>query len=117
MKRFLTLAAVAIFLLAACAAEQQVKATETPANTILSTPDASMSTPTIGSAVVSNLEGRPILLLHSQPDLKSAPTGQVTLNAKGKVLGLNADGSWALVQFSEYSGWVPATALQLIVAQ
>ena len=117
MKKILILAVIAIYLLCACGAEQQIRATELPTNTVFATPDASMSTPTIGSAVVSNLEGRQILLLHSQPDLKSAPTGQVTLNAKGKVLGLNADGSWALVQFSEYSGWAPATALQMIVAQ
>ena len=117
MKKILILAPIAIFLLCACAVGQQVGATGQPAQTVFATPDASLSTPTIGSAVVSNLEGRPILLLHSQPDLKSAPTGQVTLNAKGKVLGLNADGSWALVQFPEYSGWAPTTVLQMTIAQ
>jgi len=117
MKKILILAPIAIFLLCACAVGQQVGATGQPAQTTFATPDASMSTPTIGSAIVKNLEGKQILLLRSQPDPKSAVTGQVALDAQGKVLGLNADGSWVLVQFSEYSGWAPTTVLQMTIAQ
>jgi hypothetical protein len=117
MKKILILAAIAIFLLCACAVEQQVGATGQPAQTAFATPDTSMSTPTIGSAIVKNLEGKQTLLLRSQPDPKSAPAGQVALDAKGKVLGLSADGSWVLVQFPEYSGWAPTVALQMIIAQ
>jgi hypothetical protein len=117
MKKLLTLVAIAVFLLCACAVGQQVKATETPANIVLSTPDASMSTPTVGYAVVRRLNGMQVLLLRSQPDSKSALTGRVAPDAKGKVLGLNADGTWVLLQFPEQSGWAPAVALDMVVAQ
>lgn len=117
MKKILTLAVMAAFMLCACAAEQQVGATELPANTILSTPDASMSTPTVGYVSVKRLEGMQALLLRSQPDLKAALAGQVAPGAKGKVLGVNAAGTWALLKFPEQSGWAPVPALDLVIAQ
>jgi hypothetical protein len=117
MKKILTLVTITIFLLCACAVNQQVGATEPPANIVFATPDVSMSTPTTGYVIVRKLNGMQALLLRSQPDSKSALAGRVAPDAKGKVLGLNADGTWVLLQFPEQSGWAPATALDMVVAQ
>jgi uncharacterized protein YgiM (DUF1202 family) len=117
VKKILTQAVIAVFLLGACAANQQVGATEPPANTVWATPDASMSTPTTGFATVRSLQGMQALLLRSQPDPKSALAGQVTPGEKGQVLGSNADGTWVLLKFSEKSGWAPVAALELVIAQ
>lgn len=117
MKKTLVLAVMAMFLLCACAAEQQTRATEPPANTVMSTPDAGMSTPTVGYVSVRRLEGMQALLLRSQPDIKSAISGRVAPGEKGKVLGLNETGTWALLKFPEQSGWAPVAVLDLVIAQ
>ena len=117
MKKILILAVIAMFLLCACAAEQQTRATEPPANAVLATPDAGMATPTVGYVSVRRLEGMQALLLRSQPDSKSALSGRVAPGEKGKVLGLNATGTWALLKFTEQSGWAPVPALDLVIAQ
>ena len=117
MKKILTLAAIAMFLLCACAAGQQVGATEPPTTTILATPDAGLSTPTVGVVTVRSLKGMQALLLYSQPDPKSATAGQVASGERGKVLGLNAAGTWVLLKFAEQSGWAPVDSLDMVIAQ
>jgi hypothetical protein len=117
MKKNLVLAVMAMFLLCACAAEQQTRATEPPANIVMVTPDASLSTPTVGYVSVRRLEGMQALLLRSQPDTKSALSGRVAPGEKGKVLGLNATGTWALLKFTDQSGWAPVPVLDMVIAQ
>jgi hypothetical protein len=117
MKKLLILAIFAMLLLGACAAEQQVKATETPTKAAPAMLDASLATPNVGSATVRNLQGMRALLLYSQPDAESAVTGQVAPGEKGKVLGLNALETWVLLEFPEKSGWAPAIALELILVR
>ena len=117
MKKILALAMIVIFLLCACAAEQQVGATEPPAKTAFAASDASLSTPTVGSATVRRFEGMQALQLRSQPDQNSVLAGQVAPGEQGKVLGVNAEGTWVLVKFSEQSGWAPVPTLDLVIAQ
>jgi hypothetical protein len=117
MKRFLILAAIAGCWLSACAVDQRVEAKGTPTNIALVTPNTSMSTPTVGSAIARRPSGMQVLLLRSQPDPKSALTGQVALGERGQVLGLNAAGTWVLLRFNDQSGWAPFAALDLVIAQ
>jgi hypothetical protein len=117
MKRMLFLAVMAVFWLSACTANPPVSVTETPAAVFAATPNASLATPTVGFVTVRKLENMQALLLRSQPDHQAALTGQVAPGASGKVLGLNAAGDWALLQFPEASGWAPVPVLELTIAQ
>lgn len=117
MKKILILAIFVIFLLGACAAEQQVKATATPVKAAPAVLDTSLATPNAGSATVRGQQGVKVLVLQSQPDARSSMLGQVAPGEQGKVLGVNSEGTWILVQFSKQTGWVPAIMLDLILVQ
>jgi hypothetical protein len=117
MKKLLILALLAVFLLGACAAGQQVKATATPVKTAAAVLDTSLATPNAGSATVRGLGGVKALVLQSQPDPKSSVLGQVVPGEEGKVLGVNSEGTWVLVQFSKQTGWAPAAMLDLVLVQ
>jgi len=114
-KTVLLLAALASLWLCACSTEQQIVATATPANAFQAVADTAMSTPTIGTGRPKQRAGAQILLLHSQPDQGSPLTGQVAPGERGKVLGLNAAGTWVLIDFAGKSGWAPVTALELVI--
>jgi hypothetical protein len=111
------LAALTSLWLSACTSEPQIRATEMPAESVVVTPDLGLATPTIGYAVVKRFEGMQALRLHSQPDSQSPEAGRVAPGEKGKVLGLNATGTWILVRFPEQSGWAPVPTLDLVIAQ
>ena len=117
MKRIAIMALAAVLLLCACSAGQPVKATEPPAQAAIGTPDASQATPVSGYVIVRRFEGMQALRLHSQPDPQSPETGRVAPGAKGKIAGLNASGTWALLIFPEQSGWAPVPTLDLVIAQ
>jgi hypothetical protein len=117
MKKFSVMTMIVILLLCACASGQTATATKSPAQTAVVTADASLATPNVGSATVKRLENTRGLIVQSQPDPKSAVVGQIALGVEGKVLGVNAEGTWVLVQFPEQTGWVPAIMLELILAQ
>ena len=102
-----------VFLLSACSPAITV----VPTATAIVTPDASMATPATGFAIVKNLSGNRALFLSSQPDNKSAKIGQAHPGESGKVLGFDATGTWALLDFKGQSGWAPVDALDLTIAQ
>jgi uncharacterized protein YgiM (DUF1202 family) len=79
--------------------------------------EASLATPTAGFATVRRFEGMQALTLRSQPEAKSAQAGRVLPGEKGKVLGLNAERTWALIKFETQSGWAPVQALDLVLAE
>lgn len=117
MKKIFVIFALLMFLLAACASEPAVPATEPPSDIVFATPDASLASSTVGFATVRRIDGMQALLLRSKPDNKSRLAGRVNPGEQGKLLGLDPTGSWALVKFSEQSGWAPVQALDLLVAQ
>lgn len=79
--------------------------------------DASLATPAAGFATVRHFENMQALMLRSQPDPKSAQVGLVVPGDKGKVLGLNAERTWALLKFDTQSGWAPVQALDFVLAE
>jgi hypothetical protein len=117
MKKSFVLFLLGVFLLAACATQQQAPATATATDIVYATPDASMAKFAVGFAYVRKSEGTPALLLRSLPDSASPVSGRAIPGENGKLLGINDSGSWVLLQFKDQSGWAPVDAVDLTISQ
>jgi uncharacterized protein YgiM (DUF1202 family) len=103
-------------LLVACATPTVVAPEATAANTFV-TADQSFSTPTIGSVTVLQFDGAKGVFLRSHPNLASALAGEVQPGDSGTVLGIDASGTWLLVDIKNQSGWAPIQLLDYTIAQ
>ncbi len=113
MRKFFVFLPLLMFVLGSCAAP----AGAAVRNTVVSSPNASLATPAVGAVTVRNLQGMEALLLRNQPGPESPQAGRVAPGQNGKLLGFNEAQTWALVQFSDQSGWAPVEVLDLTIAQ
>lgn len=116
-KSLLLTLAVCLWLTACQPQPTPSTVTSTPAATAVPAPDASLAQPVVGFVTVRSFENMQALQLRSQPDSNSVLLGQVLPGEQGKLLGLNAEQTWALVEFKTQSGWAPIQALDLTLAE
>lgn len=105
------LAFVIFSLLVGCAPVASATPTAQPINPL------SFATPASGAATVLPMPGKTSLPLRSQPKNGSVATGEVKPGEAGKVLGVDASGSWMLVEIKQKIGWLPIQYVDYTIAQ
>ena len=103
-----------LLTLAACS--PATPAASTPVTISYATPDQRMSIPTVGFGTVLGAQGRSVLL-YSRPDLRATASGSVLTGQTGKIIGLDATGAWALIDFKNQIGWIPLQQLASTIAR
>jgi len=77
----------------------------------------SLATPQAGAVTVLSSPGKTTLPLASQPAVGASAIGQVKAGDTGKLLGLDASGTWMLVEIKQQTGWIPVQYLDYTIAQ
>lgn len=111
--RKIVLTLVVSLLLAGCAPA----AVSTPA--VTSTPSSmqSLATPTYGTVTILAGLSYKTVDLREQPDPRAPIIGHVEPGDQGKMIGIDASGTWMLVQIKKQTGWVAAQYIDYTIAQ
>jgi hypothetical protein len=77
----------------------------------------SFATPAVGSVTVLSASGKASFSLLMQPKIGTKTTWEVKSGDTGKLLGVDASGSWMLVEINKQTGWIPIEYLDYTIAQ
>ena len=117
-KTLFRLVLVGLFLwLAGCAPAVQATPLSATATFTYATPDGSLSTPTVGFGTVLEQQGAQGVLLRSRPNPNSPVAGTALAGDSGKILGVDATGTWALVHIKNQTGWIMIQLLAYNIAK
>ena len=80
-------------------------------------PNQSVATPTVGFVTVLQVQTARGVLLRSLPNPDSDVAGDVLPGDSGKILGVDATGTWLLVNIKNQIGWITIQQVDYNIAQ